>query len=234
MGKFFHTGRVASMMVRPASEPVYSIGAVARMLGVTTPALRAWEERYRVVVPARSGGDQRLYSRDEVDQLRFVERLMKSGLHAADAHRVLAQRLQEGMTLVPDAEPRSGVSILLAERDIYSAQMIEYVLRTEGYQVTVALDAPDALEIFGRTAPDLVILELVISGGVGVKLCRELADRGARIIAISSLAVGDAAIEAGAEAFLRKPLDPLQALSTARDLLGTSALVADRRLVRQA
>jgi CheY-like chemotaxis protein len=201
---------------------------------VTTPALRAWEERYRVVVPARSGGDQRLYSRDEVDQLRFVERLMKSGLHAADAHRVLAQRLQEGMTLVPDAEPRSGVSILLAERDIYSAQMIEYVLRTEGYQVTVALDAPDALEIFGRTAPDLVILELVISGGVGVKLCRELADRGARIIAISSLAVGDAAIEAGAEAFLRKPLDPLQALSTARDLLGTSALVADRRLVRQA
>jgi DNA-binding transcriptional MerR regulator len=221
-------------MVRPASEPVYSIGAVARMLRVTTAALRAWEERYGVVVPARSGGDQRLYSRDEVDQLRFVERLMKSGLQAADAHRVLAQRLQEGMTLVPDAEPRSGASILLAERDIYSAQMIEYVLRTEGYEVTVALDAPDALEIFGRTAPDLVILELVISGGVGVKLCRELADRGARIIAVSSLAVGDAAIGAGAEAFLRKPLDPLHALSTARDLVGTSALVADRRLVRQA
>jgi DNA-binding transcriptional MerR regulator len=234
MGRFFHSDRVATVMVRPASEPVYSIGAVARMLRVTTAALRAWEERYGVVVPARSGGDQRLYSRDEVDQLRFVERLMKSGLHAADAHRVLAQRLQEGMTLVPDAEPRSGVSILLAERDIYSAQMIEYVLRTEGYQVTVALDAPDALEIFGRTAPDLVILELVISGGVGVKLCRELADRGARIIAVSSLAVGDAAIEAGAEAFLRKPLDPLHALSTARDLVGTSALVADRRLVRQA
>jgi DNA-binding transcriptional MerR regulator len=234
MGRFFHSDRVATVMVRPASEPVYSIGAVARMLRVTTAALRAWEERYGVVVPARSGGDQRLYSRDEVDQLRFVERLMKSGLHAADAHRVLAQRLQEGMTLVPDAEPRSGVSILLAERDIYSAQMIEYVLRTEGYQVTVALDAPDALEIFGRTAPDLVILELVISGGVGVKLCRELADRGARIIAVSSLAVGDAAIEAGAEAFLRKPLDSLHALSTARDLVGTSALVADRRLVRQA
>jgi DNA-binding transcriptional MerR regulator len=234
MGRFFHSDRVATVMVRPASEPVYSIGAVARMLRVTTAALRAWEERYGVVVPARSGGDQRLYSRDEVDQLRFVERLMKSGLHAADAHRVLAQRLQEGMTLVPDAEPRSGVSILLAERDIYSAQMIEYVLRTEGYQVTVALDAPDALEIFGRTAPDLVILELVISGGVGVKLCRELVDRGARIIAVSSLAVGDAAIEAGAEAFLRKPLDPLHALSTARDLVGTSALVADRRLVRQA
>src|SRR5918995_7061010 len=162
MGRFFHSDRVATVMVRPASEPVYSIGAVARMLRVTTAALRAWEERYGVVVPARSGGDQRLYSRDEVDQLRFVERLMKGGLHAADAHRVLAQRLQEGMTLVPDAERSSGVSILLAERDIYSAQMIEYVLRTEGYEVTVALDARDALDIFARTTPDLVIVELVI------------------------------------------------------------------------
>jgi DNA-binding response OmpR family regulator len=112
--------------------------------------------------------------------------------------------------------------------------MIEYVLRTEGYEVTVALDARDALDVFARTTPDLVIVELVISGGVGMELCRELADAGALVIAVSSLAVGDAAIEAGAEAFLRKPLDPLHALSTARDLLGTSALVADRRLVRQA
>jgi DNA-binding transcriptional MerR regulator len=234
MGRFLNSGRVATVTVRSASKPVYSIGAVARMLGVTTAALRAWEERYGVVVPARSGGDQRLYSRDEVDQLGFVERLMKSGLPAADAHRVLAQRLQEGMTLVPDAEPRSGVSILLAERDIYSAQMIEYVLRTEGYQVTIALDAREALDVFARTTPDLVIVELVISGGVGMELCRELANAGARIIAVSSLAVGDAAIEAGAEAFLRKPLDPLQALSTARDLLGTSALVSDRDPVRKA
>ena len=100
------------------SDPVYSIGAVARMLDVTTTALRAWEDRYGVVAPARSSGDQRLYSRDQVDQLRFVQRLMKDGLQAADAHRVLAQRLAEGMTLVPDPPDPSAVSILLAERDI--------------------------------------------------------------------------------------------------------------------
>jgi DNA-binding response OmpR family regulator len=150
---------------------------------------------------------------------------MKSGLQAAEAHRVLAQRLVEGMTLVPEPSGTSAVSILLAERDVYTARMIEYLLRTEGYEVTIALDAGDALEVFARAAPTLVVVELVISGGVGVELCRELARAGARIIAISSLALGDAAMQAGAEAFLMKPLDPLQALSTVKDLLGTSALV---------
>jgi DNA-binding response OmpR family regulator len=38
----------------------------------------------------------------------------------------------------------------------------------------------------------------------------------------------DAAIEAGADAYLRKPIDPLQLVSTVRDLLRSSALLADR------
>jgi DNA-binding transcriptional MerR regulator len=215
------------------SEPVYSIGAVARMLNVTTTTLRAWEDRYGVVAPARSSGDQRLYSRDQVDHLRSVQRLMKGGLQAADAHRVVAQRLAEGRTLVPEPADPSGVSILLAERDIYTAQMIEYLLRTEGYEVTIAHDALDAREVFARTAPTLVVVELVISGGVGVELCRELAAAGARILAVSSLALGDAALQAGAEAFLMKPLDPLQAVSTIKDLLGTSALARPSEPVRR-
>jgi DNA-binding transcriptional MerR regulator len=215
------------------SEPIYSIGAVARMLDVAATTLRAWEERYNVVVPARSRGDQRLYSRDQVDQLRFVHRLMDEGLPAADAHRVLRKRIDDGMTLVPDPPDESGLSILLAERDVYSAQMIEHLLRTEGYEVTIALDPKDALDTFTRTRPALVVVELVVSGGDGVRLCRDLAEAGARIIAVSSLDFGDAALQAGAEAFLRKPLDPLQAVATVRDLLGTSALTHSSKTARR-
>ena len=51
-------------------RPIYSIGAVARMLGVETATLRAWEERYGVVSPTRSEGAQRIYSRDELERLR--------------------------------------------------------------------------------------------------------------------------------------------------------------------
>ena len=45
------------------------------------------------------------------------------------------------------------------------------------------------------------------------------------ILVISSLDVRDAALEAGADAFLSKPLDPLVFVSVIQDLLGESALV---------
>jgi CheY-like chemotaxis protein len=38
------------------------------------------------------------------------------------------------------------------------------------------------------------------------------------------MALRDAADEAGASAFLTKPIEPLQLVSTVRDLIGTSAL----------
>ncbi|HXJ62425.1 MAG TPA: MerR family transcriptional regulator, partial [Actinomycetota bacterium] len=74
---------------------IYSIGAVARMVGVPTATLRTWEERYELVVPERSPGGHRLYTRDQVEQLRFVLRHIERGLQPADAHRLLADRLTE-------------------------------------------------------------------------------------------------------------------------------------------
>lgn len=53
-------------------QMVFSIGAVARVLGVPAPTLRNWEERYEVVVPLRSPGGHRLYSRRQLEQLRFL------------------------------------------------------------------------------------------------------------------------------------------------------------------
>lgn len=214
-------------MTRLGAEPIYGIGAVARMVGSSPAGLRAWEDRYGVVIPARSAGGQRLYSRDQVDQLHYVQNLVASGLHAAEAHRLLGLRLADGMTLVPLSSPDDTAleSILLAERDVYTAELVEYLLRTEGYAVFVALDADDACKMYELHRPDLVFVELVISGGVGLRLCRQLCGAGARVVAVSSLELGAAAVDAGAEAFLHKPLDPLQVLSVVRDLIGTSRLV---------
>ncbi len=66
------------------------------MLGVETATLRAWEERYGVVVPTRSEGGQRIYSRDELERLRFVVDEVEGGTTPADAHRLLAERLGDG------------------------------------------------------------------------------------------------------------------------------------------
>ena len=43
------------------------------------------------------------------------------------------------------------------------------------------------------------------------------------MVAVSSLDMRDEALEAGAEAFLLRPLDPLVLISTIKDLLGASA-----------
>ena len=205
-----------------ASHPVYSIGAVARMLGVEPATLRAWEDRYRVVSPARSRGSHRLYSRDQVEHLRFVLRSMEGGSSAADAHRLLAVQLG-GPTDIGVASREVVMLILLAERNRFAAELCEYFLRTEGYEVCLAATPAEAERIFVEQRPNLSVVELVMPGGM--ELCRRLAqDEAAPVLAVSTLALQDEAITVGASAFLQKPFEQLQFVSTVRDLLGSSAL----------
>src|ERR1700736_1226974 len=208
-------------------QPVYSIGAVAQMLDVPAPTLRAWEDRYGVVVPYRSGGSQRLFSRNQLELLRFIKRQIESGMSAADAHRVLSQELASGRLPAGGDEEREELRplVLIAERDPYAAQLSEYFLRTEGYEVATALDAIQARLQFEERSPDLVVLDLLISGGAGFRLCRDFTARdGTRALALSPLDSAEEALQAGASAFLNKPIEPLQLVSTVRDLMGTSAL----------
>jgi DNA-binding response OmpR family regulator len=45
------------------------------------------------------------------------------------------------------------------------------------------------------------------------------------VIAVSAIQASDSALDAGADAFLLKPIDPLQLVSTVRDLLRSSAFL---------
>jgi DNA-binding transcriptional MerR regulator len=198
------------------------------MLGVPTATLRTWEERYGVVAPERSPGGHRLYTRDQVEQLRFILRNVEHGLQPADAHRLLADQLAEGGDwTLEDAgsETETRLVIMLAERDPYAAEFAEYFLRTEGYETLVVLDAQKAEALFNERSPHVAVVDLLISGGAGPNLCRTFRDRGALVLAISSLESKDEALEYGADAFLQKPLDPLQFVSTVKDLLGDSAFL---------
>jgi DNA-binding transcriptional MerR regulator len=210
--------------------PIYSISAVERMAGVPAATLRNWEDRYGVIQPQRSAGGHRLYTRDQVDQVRFLAAQLDQGLQPAEAHRLLGERLaQEPGARAGGTDADRTLLILLAERDPYAAEFAEFFLRTEGYDVVLALDAEEAERIHGQRAPQLAIVEWLISGGAGAALCRRLKENGTTAcIAISSLDAREQAIEAGADAFLPKPLDPLRLVSTAKDLLGTSAYLSRR------
>ncbi len=59
--------------------PGLRIGEVASRTGMTIATLRAWERRYRLLVPARTAGGQRLYSESDVARVRRVQRLVSEG-----------------------------------------------------------------------------------------------------------------------------------------------------------
>jgi DNA-binding transcriptional MerR regulator len=207
--------------------PIYSIGAVERMLDIPAATIRNWEERYGLVTPERSNGGHRLYTRAHVEQLRFVKAGVDRGLQAAEAHRLLGEQLERGSSVrSDDREQAPRLLILLAERDPYAAEFAEFFLQTEGYDVALALDADDAARKFEQLLPQLAVIELLISGGTGADLCQRLKEAGVpACLVISTLDARDQALAAGADAFLRKPLDPLQFVSTVKDLLGKSAFL---------
>lgn len=212
-----------------SNRPVYSIGAVSKMLGLPAQTLRTWQERYGVIVPERSTGGHRLYSRGQIEQLRFVVDQVAAGRTAAEAHRLLQERLAAGLQLPSPSDKAHGsqLLILLAERDPYAAEFAEYFLRTEGYDVDLVLnDVERAFAQAVQQSPDLAIIDLLISGGQGPQLITNLRKRAdIPILAISTFGQRDSALEAGAYAFVQKPIDPLQLVSTVQDLLGRSALV---------
>jgi DNA-binding transcriptional MerR regulator len=219
------TGRV--LQVEERSRALYSISAVGHMVGLPVATIRTWEDRYELVVPDRNASGHRLYSRAQVEQLRFIKTRMAQGLTAADAHRLLAEQLGDGLPVTAPAG-RARLLILLVEPNPYAAEYQEYFLKTEGFEVEMAFDDEGARRSFEERSPSLAVIELLVSGGSGLSLCRYVKERGSvPVVAVSVLECRDQAIEAGADAFLLKPLDPLQFVSTVRDLLGSSSFLCE-------
>jgi CheY-like chemotaxis protein len=204
---------------------VFSIGAVARMLELPVATIRNWEDRYATVVPERSAGGQRLYSHDQVEKLRFVASQVARGFSAADAHRLLGAR-ETGGPPVPNDDGRDGGRplVLIAERDPAAAELARSVLRREGYDVEPVFTASEAEERWRERRPRLAIVELMISGGQGRELCHRLKQHDdGTVLALSGLAAREDALAAGADAFLQKPVDPVELASTVRALLAPGA-----------
>ena len=217
-------------MMRSCLKSPRKVWVVARMVRVPPATLRTWEERYGIVQPLRSEGGHRLYSRMDVERLRFVPDRVREGISPGDAHRMLSG--VSGNLPMPAADAGTQVVILLAERDPYAAEFAEFFLKTEGFDVTLALDIHDAERALEQRPPRIAIIDLLMSGGAGLEFCRSVREAGIPVLAISSLQSREEAIEAGASAFLQKPLAPLQLVSAIKDLLGESAYLRESTSTR--
>lgn len=121
-------------------------------------------------------------------------------------------------------------SILVADDDRMTVQLISARLRKAGYDVIPAYDAMQAHMFAQREVPAAVLIDVNMPGGGGLDALRKIrasAKTGAVPIIAISIAddpkLPERSVEAGAEAFLKKPVD-LDALeSLLGDILGEGA-----------
>src|SRR5437763_735273 len=75
--------------MRPEEE-LYFISVAARMLGMHPQTLRKYE-RLGLIQPSRTIGSMRLYSREELERLKLIKRLVgDGGINLAGVQRLLA------------------------------------------------------------------------------------------------------------------------------------------------
>lgn len=105
-------------------------------------------------------------------------------------------------------------SIAVIDDDIHIGNMLQEVLRREGYRVLRAYSGTEALYLLSQSKPDLVLLDLMLPGLSGEEVLLHI--RGVPVIVLSAKAeVRDkvALLRGGAADYLTKPFDTKELLA---------------------
>src|SRR5262245_5921536 len=101
------------------------------------------------------------------------------------------------------------LSILFVEDDATIAMGVEYSLKQDGFQVSLAYRLEEARDLLRRQPFDLVLLDLGLPDGSGYTLCQEIRSAGDTPIIILSARDEEASIvlglDLGADDYLTKP-----------------------------
>ncbi len=110
--------------------------------------------------------------------------------------------------------------ILLVDDETSIQRALGPLLRTRGYDVSVAGTAADALRLFDDTPPDLVVLDLGLPDLEGTEVCRRIRVKSAVPIVVLSARQGEAdkveALDLGADDYVTKPFGPEELLARIR------------------
>lgn len=124
--------------------PVLRIGELSRRSGVSPELLRAWERRYGLLKPGRSGGGLRLYTEEDLARVRAMQHHLGAGFAAAEAARLASTSALEPQATA--AAPRAA-----------RAQLEEAFAALDEPAAQSALDS-----LFAATTLDTALGEVVI------------------------------------------------------------------------
>jgi two-component system response regulator RegX3 len=113
--------------------------------------------------------------------------------------------------------------VLVVEDEESISDALSFLLRKEGFEVSVATDGPAALTEFDRLGADVVLLDLMLPGLSGLEVCRELRQRAD--VAVVMLTAKDSEVdkvvglEIGADDYVTKPFSTRELIARIRAVL---------------
>lgn len=119
--------------------------------------------------------------------------------------------------------------LLVIDDEANLRHTLSYALRVEGYEVLTADDGESGIEVFRRSAPDLVILDLMLPKIDGLEVCRRL--RRETDVPIIMLTARDSeldkvvGLEVGADDYLSKPFSIRELVARVRAALRRSVRI---------
>lgn len=113
--------------------------------------------------------------------------------------------------------------VMVVDDDINICELQKLYLEKDNFKVTLCHDGKKAVEIFKDTAPDIVILDIMLPGMDGWEVCREI--RKVSAIPIIMLSAKDETfnkvlgLELGADDYMVKPFEPKELIARIRAVL---------------
>ena len=107
--------------------------------------------------------------------------------------------------------------ILVVDDDHTNTKLLKFLLTDEGYEVTTAQSAAEALDSMNTNVYDLILLDIMMPGMDGLELCRQI-QMTSRIPIIFITARGEVkdrviGLRAGGDDYISKPFDPNEVLA---------------------
>jgi MerR family transcriptional regulator/heat shock protein HspR len=89
--------RTSNLSQIGADRPIFTLSVAADLLGLHPRTLRIYEEK-KLVVPARTEGNRRRYSQNDITRFHFIRRLTRGGVNL-EGVRVILDMADELSTL---------------------------------------------------------------------------------------------------------------------------------------
>ena len=149
-----------------STAPAFNLKVVLKETGIAADTLRAWERRYGLPMPRRSAGGHRLYSRRDIETIKWLMKRQEDGLSISRAVDLWNEQIASGTDPLADIVQRASASTVPVQHkspdttlDSLRGQWIEACLEFSEFSAEQILN-----QAFSMFPVEAVCLDLLQKG----------------------------------------------------------------------